>query len=118
MKHKNKINSKSHYWLRTYCKVSKELDDDAILAKEKAARKEERERKRKEKESPKIQKEKNKKQKKGSKVIQKPNENNDESPEPSTSTGVANNKSKRNIQVNAKKIYSRCHQGNEKINMQ
>ena len=84
-------------------KFQKKLDDDAKLEKEKAARKEERERKRKEKECTKIEKEKNKKQKKSSKVIQKPNENNDESPEPSTSTGVANNRTNRKTQVNARK---------------
>ena len=84
-------------------KFQKKLDDDAKLEKEKAARKEEQERKRKEKECAKIEKEKNKKQKKSSKAIQKPNENNDKSPEPSTSTGVANNRSKRKTQVNARK---------------
>ena len=84
-------------------KFQKKLDSDAKLEKEKAACKEERERKRKEKECAKIEKEKNKKQKKSLKVIQKPNENYDESPEPCTSTGVANNKSKRKTQVNARK---------------
>ena len=84
-------------------KFQKKLNDDAKLEKEKAARKEEQERTRKEKECTKIEKEKNRKQKKSSKVIQKPYENNDESPEPSTSTGVANNRSKRKTQGNARK---------------